>query len=407
MDGPVLWIAAAASPVVTGLAVVWLLAGPQRTEVLSGLVAVLATLGTAYALIRIEHTYVRPDAAFYAFAFAVAALGGGYALGSTLLVYLARAPRPVEPITLAPAPGAETAVIIVSCIEPPRYDVRATAGMLRSLSDEGLLEVSIAALPILFMAHKTRYRVLDGTSPALDGLVSISSRVAELLGPRYVVSWATCSGPHRLAVRCADAARAGHPRVIVAPLMVARSLHFEMAWQEAQDLFAEEHGVGLALAPTEVHLDAVAAMLADRVAAARPADARAGVVIVGHGQPEERSRAWPAFETAEITFMSRVQSELVERGLDRDLIRVAWAEWTEPTVTSEVRHLAALGCEWIAVLPAVFPVDTLATRTDLPVAIRQARLGDNVSVLLLFAWGPDPVVIGALGEAVRDAERSG
>lgn len=405
MDQYFLWIVAVASPVVTGLAIVWLLAGPPRAEVPSGLLAVLTTLATAYALIRIEHSHPRPDAAFYAVAFALAALGGGYALGSSLLVHLAPAPRPVGPIDdLSVLPRPEPAVIVTSCVEPPRYDVRATAGMLRSLSDEGLLHVSLAALPLLFMAHKTRYRMVDGTSPALDGLVAIARRLADLLGPGPVVRWATCSGPHRLAVQCAQAARDGHSRIVVAPVMVARGPHFEMAWQELQDLHLEEHGVHVSLAPTDAHLDAIAGMLADRVSGARPPHLRAGAVIVGHGQPEERSRAWPSFEAAEITFMSRVQIELVERGLDPDLIRVAWAEWAEPTVTSEVRHLAALGCQWIAVVPAVFPVDTLATRTDLPVAVQQARLSDDVAVLLVAAWGPDPALVAALGAAVRSAQ---
>jgi protoheme ferro-lyase len=128
-----------------------------------------------------------------------------------------------------------------------------------------------------------------------------------------------------------------------------------------------------------------------------------GVVLVGHGQPDSRAKRHPAYDERELSFLSRIRMTLLERGFDAESVRVAWADWNTPDVTSSVRHLAALGRNKVLVVPAVYPLDTLATRLDLEIALRQARVHERVSVVSLPSWRDDEAVIAELRTRVTDA----
>ena len=68
-----------------------------------------------------------------------------------------------------------------------------------------------------------------------------------------------------------------------------------------------------------------------------------------------------------------------------------------------MRHLAALGCRTVVVMPACFPLDSIATMLDLPLSVRQARVGQGVNVLTLHAWHDDPGFVEALRSKVTSA----
>jgi protoheme ferro-lyase len=80
-------------------------------------------------------------------------------------------------------------------------------------------------------------------------------------------------------------------------------------------------------------------------------------------------------------------------------------DWSEPDVTDTVRHLAALGCETVLVVPASMPVESLGTLVDVRQAARFARVPVTTSVEVLDAWGRDPVLIEELASRVREAMR--
>lgn len=398
-----LWIIVVVSSLVSGLAIVGVLVLPRRFEPFATGVAIGGVAACTYSLALIGIGYQRADALLYAFAFAIAGLGGGYALASTSLFRLAR-PLTTPVFDDDPPRDQRAAVVITCCVEPPSYDAAATAGMLQSLTDEGLLDGSIGGLPFLFFAHKTRYRELDGQSPSLAQLISITERLQSVMADEGVVTdWATCSGDTRLPLKVAAALRRGHRRVLIASLAVGNSVHMETARHEVDGLRPEAHGASVTDADSIIRSDRIPELLIRRVLEAVGDPNTAGVVLVGHGQPEERVRRRPAFGEAETIFLSRLRLLLTERGIDNDRVRIAWSEWVEPGVTSEVRHLAALGCERIVVVPAVFPLDTLSTSLDLKLAARQARVDDSVEIKMLPGWGPDDIVVDELRRLVLEA----
>ena len=82
---------------------------------------------------------------------------------------------------------------------------------------------------------------------------------------------------------------------------------------------------------------------------------------------------------------------------------IAWSDWRSPAVTGSVRRLAAIGCRTVVVVPACFPIDSIATMLDIPLAVRQARVDEGVNVLTLHAWHDDPGLVETLRAAVVSA----
>jgi hypothetical protein len=147
----------------------------------------------------------------------------------------------------------------------------------------------------------------------------------------------------------------------------------------------------------------LAQLVANRAMAVAGDLSVAGIVLVGQGQPDERSRDRRDFDEQEISFLNRVRMLLLERGLTDQNVRIAWADWRTPEVTGAVRHLAALGCRRVVVSPSCFVLDSITTLLDLQLAVRQARVDDTVNVVTLPAWHDDPALIEELRALVVKA----
>lgn len=401
----VLWITLALGALVTGSSLVAVLVAPRRTEALFAVLGVLAGATALTTIGAIEDSTGRPDAPIYAIAFLLGFAGGGYALASTSLLRRSQPPIPT-PDADSDHPSPPPHVILCRCVEPETYSFTATARMLASLVDEGLIEPPTATLPLLFFAQKARYRFAGGSSPSFKDLKTMSDGVRDALREFDIrVDWATCSGPDRLASKVASALAKGDRRIIVVDLSVAAGSSYERAADEAARIAESSPHATLEFVPALQQDDAVLRMLAARIDAASPPDEHAGVLLVAEGQPREHAERDPEFTARELAFVSRLQMMLADTGRPAESIRTAWAEWGEPDITSELRHLAALGHARLIVVPATRPIESLATRADLPAAIRAARLDAGVEVTIMPAWGADDAVTASIAGGIRSALR--
>jgi len=401
----VLWVALLIGGIITGASVVGILVVPRVSEALCALAGILGFAGSSFALAMISDSYGRADASLYGFAFMLAAGAGGYALASTLLYRLNPTDAPDLPLGTPKDGDAGTAVIVFACCEPERYGPRDTARMLQSLTDEELLQASVGALPLLFFAQKTRYRAVGGVSPATGELLRIAEGLELALnGSVSTVDWATCQGPRALRTRVKAAAEAGHRRIVITELSVASSLGSDAARRAVDGLRPGDAGVNVRYTGVLSDAERIPAMLVSRALSTATDLSQTGFVLVGHGQPEERAKRNPRFDEEEAVFLNRLRMILIDRGVPQQNVRIAWSEWRTPDVTSAVRHVAALGCTRAVVVPAVFPLDTIATRLDLEIAVRHARADQTAGVITLTGWRDDPALIEELRARVSAAQ---
>lgn len=397
------WVVLVAGAAIAGAAFVGVLVVPARGE---ALVATLGLIGfglAAYSLVDITTRYSRIDAVLYAFAFILAGAAGGWALASVLLGRLSVAEESVVAPEELPAERAGAAVVLASCVEPVVYGTRATATMLECLFEEGLIEPSLTALPFMFFGQKARYRAIGGTSPSQAQLQMLAERLETPLARSGVtlVDWAKCTGTRRIARQVMEAVNAGYRHIVVTELTIGESLQMSSALRELDGLRLEQLGVTLSYTGPLAVSDSIATAVTNRILAASDEPSVTGAVLVGHGQPEERAARNPSYDENELGFLNRVRMLLVDRGIPENNVRIAWAEWNNPDVTSAVRHLAALGCRRVVVSPTVFPVDSIEIRLDLEIAVRQARVEQGVIVVTLPAWRDDSHVVDELVKRVE------
>jgi hypothetical protein len=395
------WIALVVGAVGTGASFVGILVARRTHEGGYAALGLMSFILCAWGFGGVTVAYDRLDAIVYAFVFGLAGIAGGYALVSTMLGWLSRHDREA----ILPAEGAlpedpgGAAVLILGEVEPPDYSPTATAAALDDLADEGLLKASIGVLPFLFMAQKTRYRAAGGTSPAARQLDTLAERVEALLrmAPGRVES-AWCEGERALAARVAAKVAGGFRTIVVAEAVIAESLEVDLAKRAVDTLRLSDLGVTVTYSGPLWRSERIASLVSTRIMAIMGDPAASGVVLVGQGQPEDRSRDRREFDEQETSFLNRVRMLLLDRGVPEQSVRLAWADWRTPEVTGTVRHLAALGCRRIVVSPACFPLDSIATLLDLQLSVRQARVDETVSVVTLPAWHDDL----AFAEELRD-----
>jgi sirohydrochlorin ferrochelatase len=207
--------------------------------------------------------------------------------------------------------------------------------------------------------------------------------------------------PDRLDDVVAAAAAEGYRRIAVVPFGIADSMYLDRAKRSVDDLGLAAVGVRIAYSAPLWSRSGVARSVADRVLSsiAPPDRSATGVVLVGHGQPWQWDRDYPAGSEHETYFAQRVRSLLVEEGFGPELVRIGWLDWQDPGVSEAVRHLVAFGCRRVLVVPAAMPVETLGTLIDLRGAAEEAVAGTHVRLDVLPAWGDHPGVVAAVADA--------
>ena len=391
--------------VLLGASLVAILIAERALEPVAAVVALAASIAAFWGFAQVTILNEGLEAVGYSLIFSAAAVAGGYALASTLLAGMALRPRINRLAQTPPHTDAAPTVLLLSELEPPTYSARATAAALEDLADEGLLRASIWVLPFLFMAQKTRYRAAGGTSPGSGELEAVAERLARALRTRGIthVDTAACDGERSLSIRVLEAVNSGVRSIVVAQTFVAESLEVDRAKRQVDALRLGEHGVDVSYADALWSSTQCASLVAARALSVAGDLSSCGVVLVGQAQPEERSRIAGDFDLEETRFLNQVRMLLIERGVPEQQIHIAWADWRSPEVTGSVRHLAALGCRNVIVVPACFPLDSITTMLDLPLSVRQARVDQSVNVLTLHAWHDDPGLVEALRATVTSA----
>lgn len=399
------WLTLLAGGVTIGASFVCMLVVRRWLEPGAAMLGMAGVGAVVFAFNQIATTYQRMDALLYALGFTIASAGGGYALAASLLDKLVRAEKPVSLPEAISADGRH-AIVLLGCVEPAEYDPGATAEMLAKLQAEELLEASFTVVPFIFTATKARYRAVGGRSDARAELRRAGESLERMLGGREPVFDAACADSNALPARIAGLVRQGFSDFTVVEIAVGESLAMAAAKRAVDAMRPEEHGITVRYAAPLWDSPRIATLVVRRTMelVARPAET--GIVLLGHGQPESHSRLDPRFDEHETMFLNRVRQMLADKGVPESNVRVAWTEWREPDVTGSVRHLAALGCRRVLVVPACYPFETLDTRLDVPTAVRQSRLDTSVITVTVPTWNNDAVVIEELRAAATAARQS-
>ncbi|MDO8915618.1 MAG: ferrochelatase [Coriobacteriia bacterium] len=395
----------------------WLVA-PRRATIRFALLTVLLGAMAVGSFLLLSRAAPRTDGLIAAAFIGVGALLGGFALAAALLPSLTR--MPPLPAVVAPLDSAShrasPTVIVLADGQPEVYEPTVVTDSFERLVATDVPTPPDAIRVFAYFSERMRYRSA-GMSPARPVVRSLTSRVSDGLQRRGLdgpVREAWLRGTPRLADAIADAVAAGSDTVVVALLDTIESPAYEVARAQVDAVAPKRSGVRVSYGPPLWSDPTLARRVTERTLAALPQGPRAtdGIVLVAQGQPWQWDSEWPQSCEQTTFFVQRVRAGLVAAGALEANVRAAWLDWQDPGVTEVVRHLAALGCERIVIVPATTPADTLETAIDLPAAVEQAAIDPGIKIEILHGWGDDPAIATVLVDEIErglselgDAER--
>lgn len=397
------WILLMSSAVLGGAVLVAALVVPRSQQYLPIAGAVVTFFGALAGFLDLVAKYGRIDVILAAFFLGLGAFIGGYGLAASLLPAIAtRQPRGVEPAAAVRVPRDAPDIVLLADMEPSTYDPVFTMIEFSEASAAGAPQTPVFVVPFVFAAAKARYTAIGGRSGAQDEAAGIAESLRRLLGAEAASVTAVSAADPSAAVRLVRSLVAmGGRDLIVSPLGAAVSPRQDAALRAVDALRLSEEGVTVSVAAPLWGSQEIVELITRRTVDAVAPAGRSGAVLVCRGLPPLEDRAYPGFRADQTALANRVRSSLLEHGFGESDVRSAWAEWDEPGVTEGVRHLAALGCRNVLVVPVSDPTESITTRFDLPHAARLAE--SRVAWKVLPAWGDSPEVAEALAREARRA----
>lgn len=127
---------------------------------------------------------------------------------------------------------------------------------------------------------------------------------------------------------------------------------------------------------------------------------KVGILLVGHGQPDEWDREWPTETEQEIGFRLDVLKHFEADGYRRENMSLAWMEFKDPKPVDKIEAFVQNGVEKVLYFPAAISGDSIHSQFDIPELVEKARVPPGFPLINLRAWNDDPLVIQAIKEKI-------
>ena len=329
----------------------------------------------------------------------------GY-LGMTR-VFLAREDtRPIPELTREKGdPGlGHTAVIYFTHGEPETYDPIGWINQFNEFDEQGIPFVPLVARPLF--VHQLRNKYLEvGRS---DHRKMHTRMLSSLEGAyraegdsttKFYISFLDDNPRPDAAV--IQALNEGASRIIVSEVFLTISNHTAEGKELIEALHVEEEfGVPLRYTGPLYDSKILQGMFAQR-ANANTGDIekpKVGILLVGHGQPDEWDVEWPTETDQEIGFREDVLAMLEADGYRKENLSLAWMEFKEPKPAKKVEEFLGNGVEMVLYFSAAISADAIHSQFDIPALVNEAQVPEGFPLISLGAWNDDPIVIQAIRE---------
>ncbi len=194
----------------------------------------------------------------------------------------------------------------------------------------------------------------------------------------------------------------GASRIVVAEVFLTLSNHTAEGEHQIKSLKLEDYGVEVRYTGPLWDSDTLKRMFVQRANAYVDGvdKSQIGILLVGHGQPDEWDVEWPTETEQEMGFRQDVLQRLALDGFKPEHLSLAWMEFKEPKPAPKVEEFARNGVKKLLYFSAAISADALHSQIDVPELIEKARVPADFPMLNLGAWNDDPLVIQAIKERI-------
>ena len=317
-------------------------------------------------------------------------------------------PRPVLELTRTKGdPGlGHTAVIYFTHGEPETYDPIGWINQFNEFDEQEIPFVPLVARPLFVQQLRNQYLEVgrsDHRKMHQQMLRSLENAYREEgdTTTKFYLSFLDDNPRPDAAV--IQALNEGASRIVVSEVFLTISNHTAEGEELIEDLnVEEEYGIPLGFTGPLYDSKTLQSMFVHR-ANEHIGDtdkSKVGVLLIGHGQPDEWDEEWPTETEQEIGFREDILQLLVDNGYQSENLSMAWMSFKEPKPAAKVEEFAANGVEKLLFFSAAISADAIHSQYDIPSLVYEADVPDAYPLINLGAWNDDPIVIEAIKEKI-------
>lgn len=317
-------------------------------------------------------------------------------------------PRPVPEITRQKGdPGlGHTAVVYFTHGEPETYDPIGWINQFNEFEEQDIPFVPLIAKPIFIYQLRNKYLEVGRSEHRQMHTQMVKSlenayRQEGDMDTKFYLSFLDDNPRPDAAV--IEALNDGASRIVVSEVFLTISNHTAEGENLIEELNIEdEYGVPVIFTGPLYDSTTLQSMFLARADAhiAETDRGKVGVLLVGHGQPDEWDVEWPTETEQEIGFREDVLSLLAENGYLEGNMSLAWMEFKEPKPAPQVEEFLENGVEKVIYFSAAISADAIHSQYDIPALVQEADVPTDFPLINLGAWNDDPIVIKAIKEKI-------
>ncbi|MBN1452469.1 MAG: ferrochelatase [Anaerolineales bacterium] len=329
-------------------------------------------------------------------------------LAMTKVILAREDPRPVPELTREPGdPGlGHTAVVYFTHGEPETYNPIGWINQFNEFDEQGIDFIPMLARPFFFNALRNKYLEV-GKSEHRKMHYQMIARLEEAYRTegdattKFYLSFLDDNPrPDAAAIQ---ALNEGASKIIVSEVFLTISNHTAEGEHQIKELKIEEiFGIPVEFTGPLYDSQTLKSMFVQR-ANANIGDtdkSKVGILLVGHGQPDEWDVEWPTETEQELGFRHDVLAMLAADGYQSDNLSLAWMEFKEPKPAEVVTQFLQNGVEKILFFSAAISANAIHSQYDIPELVYAAEYPEGFPVIDLGAWNDDPIVIRAIKEKI-------
>ena len=324
-------------------------------------------------------------------------------------IFLAREDtRPVPELTRSTEdPGlGHTAVVYFTHGEPATYDPIGWINQFNEFDRQGIPFVPLVARPLFVNQLRNKYLEVGRSNhrSVHQQMVASLERAFREEGDattRFYLSFLDDNPRPDSAV--IQALNDGASEIIVCELFLTISNHTAEGKELIEALDVEKRfGVPLHYTGPMYDSGTLKSMFVARSNASigDTPKSQVGILLVGHGQPDEWDVEWATETKQETSFRQDILGLLAADGYGRENLGLAWMEFKEPKPAQLVEELVSKGVTKVLYFSAAISADAIHSQWDIPALVNQADVPDGFPLINLGAWNDDPIVIRAIKEKI-------
>lgn len=317
-------------------------------------------------------------------------------------------PRPIPELTRESGdPGlGHTAVVYMTHGEPETYNPIGWINQFNEFDEQGIAFIPMLARPFFFNALRNSYLEVGKSDhhfmhqQMINSLEAAYRAEGDTTTKFYLSFLDDNPRPDAAAIQ---ALNDGASKIIVSEIFLTISNHTAEGEHQIQELNIEEtYGIPVEYTGPLYDSDTLKSMFVER-ANANIGDtdkSKVGILLVGHGQPDEWDIEWPTETEQELGFRNDVLELLAADGYDPENLSLAWMSFKEPKPAEKIEQFLDNGIEKLLFFSAAMSADAMHSQYDIPELVYEANFPSGFPVLNLGAWNDDPIVIQAIKEKI-------